>query len=821
MKVSYTEHAVEGLRQLVNAARVGRFFYSAWTQELLYTFIKVPGAMGLENSRPVGLLEILQKASYAFDYSGITRVWEQEGLLHNSQYAFRAKKGVEGPLLLWSLMNDRAYLRKEDQARGQGDLKHAYDGVQQWAVEVVLMRMGVPKEYVKYQAKLSMLTRTAVITPFGVTEKFRRASGLPQGGTHSCALWNGFIDIMAEMQHEMAQEKGVMVEDEWGREWELLTQLFADDAHHCASGTDCVKGLEERFEIATLWAAFFGMEHRATKCNAVVGRWSEAEWAEDKKWTVGGVEEVVRIRDLHEGTEEEVPKVETGADQRALGVQVNMEGCWAGAAEKAGAEVEVTARAIRQMPSVKSLVERLGKAVGWQRLLYRVKLLSIPGEVVRKVCQPLRRAFLQKMGLPPGTAAAAADSFVWLAEQDELAAERVLMLMRLLGGGGMPARAVGGAVRELQRYVGCGEPVLETKHMRCKCAQEEWTSCTGCTEAKQGSTGKKRCESTCGWNGTWLGMLYRHFSNSRLSLEGGRGMPTLREGDRFLVDLVEADEVEMVREGCRAAEVWRVSELRSLDGARLREAAEPGGALERLVGKGRAGKAWGEVVRRVAQARGNRTDVMGRLVRKGAASRCSRPLGAWVRAAMGDWSLAAWTVEGVVMLGIPQSGPGSSHVVCRQLSRVDGQPPSWLHRGLKESKLRRQLWRVETDTVEVQVSFDTVWDESAGRHRVDRGGVWPVVASCVLVEGEERWVLDELPAQLSEQAYMWQREHELDEDRDWEQEWQCSGWRPGAGEEQLGTVDWVGSSWERPAAEEDFAEGGGVLGLFKLVLCIR
>ena len=67
---------------------------------------------------------------------------------------------------------------------GQGDLKHAYDGVQQWAVEVVLMRMGVPEEYVQYQTKLAALTRTAVITPFGVnTEKFicRRASGLPQG----------------------------------------------------------------------------------------------------------------------------------------------------------------------------------------------------------------------------------------------------------------------------------------------------------------------------------------------------------------------------------------------------------------------------------------------------------------------------------------------------------------------------------------------------------------------------------------------------------------------------------------------------------------
>ena len=78
---------------------------------------------------------------------------------------------------------------------------------------------------------------------------------------------------------------------------------------------------------------------------------------------------------MHEGTAERVPKVATGADQRALGVQVNMEGYWKVAAEEASAEVEVTARAIRQMPAVKPLVERCGKAVGWQRLLYRLKLL--------------------------------------------------------------------------------------------------------------------------------------------------------------------------------------------------------------------------------------------------------------------------------------------------------------------------------------------------------------------------------------------------------------------------------------------------------------
>ena len=261
---------------------------------------------------------------------------------------------------------------------------------------------------------------------------------------------------------------------------------------------------------------------------------------------------------------------------------MNMEGYWSGAVKRAGAEVEATARAIKQMPSAESLVGRCGKAVGWQRLLYRMRLLSVLEGEARKNCQPLRRAFLQKIGLPLGAEAAAADSFVWLAEQDELAAERVLMLMRLLGGGGVPARAVGGAVREQQRHVGCGEPVLETKHMRCKCANEEWASCSGCTEAKQGSTctGKKRCESTCGWNVGGMALGWECSIGTSATAAA-----VLRERDRILIDLVEADEVEMVRGGCRAAKVWRVSELRRLGGAGLREAVEPGGALERLVGK--------------------------------------------------------------------------------------------------------------------------------------------------------------------------------------------------------------------------------------------
>ena len=102
------------------------------------------------------------------------------------------------------------------------------------------------------------------------------------------------------------------------------------------------------------------------------------------------------------------------------------------------------------------------------------------------------------------------------------------------------------------------------------------------------------------------------------------------------------------------------------------------------------------------------------------------------------------------------------------------------------------------------MTLDKVWDASAERWRVATGGMWPVEASCALVEGGERWVLDELPAKLSGQAYMWQRGQGVDGEDDRRQGWLCSGWRPGAEEEQLGTVDWMGE----PCMGADGSRGG-------------
>ena len=45
---------------------------------------------------------------------------------------------------------------------------------------------------------------------------------------------------------------------------------------------------------------------------------------------------------------------------------------------------------------------------------------------------------------------------------------------------------------------------------------------------------------------------------------------------------------------------------------------------------------------------------------------------------------------------------------------------------------------------------------------MQKDGVWPVEASCVMTEEGQRWLLDALPAELSEQVFMQLREEVLE-----------------------------------------------------------
>ena len=68
----------------------------------------------------------------------------------------QSEEGDIGTATALKLDARRGVLEQGRPSKRTGDLKHAYDGVQQWAVEVVLMRMRVPDEYAQYQSKLTV-----------------------------------------------------------------------------------------------------------------------------------------------------------------------------------------------------------------------------------------------------------------------------------------------------------------------------------------------------------------------------------------------------------------------------------------------------------------------------------------------------------------------------------------------------------------------------------------------------------------------------------------------------------------------------------------
>jgi hypothetical protein len=98
------EHVGETMRLLTNIVRTQRKSFKSWLEELLYFFIKNPGTTSMENSRPVGLFEVLFKCSEAFDAAATLSVWVSMGLLQDEQWAYRAGRGCTGPSVNWILL---------------------------------------------------------------------------------------------------------------------------------------------------------------------------------------------------------------------------------------------------------------------------------------------------------------------------------------------------------------------------------------------------------------------------------------------------------------------------------------------------------------------------------------------------------------------------------------------------------------------------------------------------------------------------------------------------------------------------------------------
>ena len=640
----------EAIRQLVNIARQQRKDYASWERELLYFFIKNPGTCGLENCRPVGLLEILFKCSEAFDASAMMSVWAKMGVLEEEQWAFREGRGCEGPLVMWMHMCEEAYLHKMDIGETQVDKKQAFDSPTPAAVRICMNRLGVPTWKVRQYVRRAQRTVTQVISPFGLTEGFVRRQGLTQGSTMSPTLWSAMMAPMTEMVREQAKQAPGRVPDEWGGMDRMVTILFADDEGIPAMGEGAEAATEARMALSITWGTFFGVDLKSTKCWSALGKWDRET---NRMLEPEEHEIIIKARDEFRGEQHDLDMKGPYECQRVLGVQRSL-GQYPEIPRKlAMEELALTTRAIQGMPRHALLASRIARGVGGRRVVYRLTFQYVFSEEVTKIMRPIQATVGKQCGLSCKTATNLVGATVMETGGDMITTERIVMLMRLLQSEDARGRVTAGAVQRLQQYVGCSTPVLQTKLMRCHCM----------FPCNQGL----RCGTNVGWSGTWVGMIYHDISRMELEITGGLGLPALREGDSNLVDEATADEREMVREGCHSVGIWRWSEVINLAGnGRVRALKENGPLQKATNGK------WTQWVRDKLRKQGQR-----RRLKKGGKEVGAYKVGAYIRRNVWSWRVAAWVETNEVKLGVP-IGPTGETQRLRQLEREEwGGESDW------------------------------------------------------------------------------------------------------------------------------------------------
>ena len=118
---------------------------------------------------------------------------------------------------------------------------------------------------------------------------------------------------------------------------------------------------------------------------------------------------------------------------------------------KAAEEAAVTARAIQRMPRAPDLAVRVASAVGWSRLVYRLRFTSAAPMEIDKACMPLKKAVLAQVGLHPGAASAAVSTMVWMQPSVAMQIERLVQALNMLNGEGAVRRGLEGAVQQLRK----------------------------------------------------------------------------------------------------------------------------------------------------------------------------------------------------------------------------------------------------------------------------------------------------------------------------------------------------------------------------------
>jgi len=279
---------------------------------------KASEPFGLDNIRPISLLEVVAKIMDKHHMLAINKCLRKKGIiLGEMQNAFCPGRGVGIPLMQNELVN-------EDAARSNGertawtcyhDVSKAYDSVEFWAQEIALRRMKLPEFFIDYWREVSRRGTTRVQTKHGLTDEYHIGRGVRQGAVLSPIIFNFFMEPLAALLMEeepYITAGGVRVNG----------AIFADDVWNVSA---TYEGIRRKAETTAYYLCFFGMSMNAAKTH-FTATWREPDGCPPPPIQVTVWRKGYKAEDDGEAVEW-IPFRLPGAKARYLGLWFTGAGC--------------------------------------------------------------------------------------------------------------------------------------------------------------------------------------------------------------------------------------------------------------------------------------------------------------------------------------------------------------------------------------------------------------------------------------------------------------------------------------------------------------
>jgi len=239
---------------------------------ILCSLFKSGNKQMCENQRGISLLSHLCKALTRLCANRISQYCEKEGILPESQSAFRKNRSTNDMVFTARLLQYSCMDKNIPLYLAFIDIAKAYDSVHRPTLWKILQTIGIPPKLLALLKTLYGENNCRVKFCNKFSKSFKLLEGLKQGCPAACILFNIFFSIVIFVIRQKLQTKGVQLKFRFDgdifnlqrlnaktkiEKTTILELLFADDAAVCATSEEDLNII-----IQTFYEVFadFGLE---------------------------------------------------------------------------------------------------------------------------------------------------------------------------------------------------------------------------------------------------------------------------------------------------------------------------------------------------------------------------------------------------------------------------------------------------------------------------------------------------------------------------------------------------------------------------------